>query len=54
MDGRVSPTVAAAVLVSLFVSFALDPMLSSRWYDPARRIAPAIKRWRAAADNQTA
>src|SRR6185436_2545835 len=26
-------TVAAAVLVSLFVSFTLDPMLSSRWYD---------------------
>jgi HAE1 family hydrophobic/amphiphilic exporter-1 len=28
-------TVAFAVLVSLFVSFTLDPMLSSRWYDPA-------------------
>ncbi len=28
-------TVAAAVLVSLFVSFTLDPMLSSRWVDPA-------------------
>ncbi len=27
-------TVAAAVLVSLLVSFTLDPMLSSRWYDP--------------------
>ena len=27
-------TVAAAVLVSLFVSFTLDPMLSSRWVDP--------------------
>ncbi len=27
-------TVAAAVLVSLFVSFTLDPMLSSRWADP--------------------
>ena len=27
-------TVAAAVLVSLFVSFTLDPMLSSRWHDP--------------------
>jgi HAE1 family hydrophobic/amphiphilic exporter-1 len=26
--------VAFAVLVSLFVSFTLDPMLSSRWYDP--------------------
>jgi hydrophobic/amphiphilic exporter-1 (mainly G- bacteria), HAE1 family len=29
-------TVAAAVLVSLFVSFTLDPMLSSLWRDPAR------------------
>ncbi len=28
-------TVAFAVLVSLFVSFTLDPMLSSRWYDPS-------------------
>lgn len=27
-------TVAFAVLVSLFVAFTLDPMLSSRWYDP--------------------
>jgi HAE1 family hydrophobic/amphiphilic exporter-1 len=27
-------TVAFAVLVSLFVSFTLDPMLSSKWYDP--------------------
>ncbi len=27
-------TVAAAVIVSLFVSFTLDPMLSSRWVDP--------------------
>ena len=27
-------TVAFAVLVSLFVSFTLDPMLSSRWHDP--------------------
>jgi hydrophobic/amphiphilic exporter-1 (mainly G- bacteria), HAE1 family len=27
-------TVAAAVMVSLFVSFTLDPMLSSRWVDP--------------------
>jgi HAE1 family hydrophobic/amphiphilic exporter-1 len=26
--------VAAAVLISLFVSFTLDPMLSSVWYDP--------------------
>jgi HAE1 family hydrophobic/amphiphilic exporter-1 len=28
-------TVGCAVLVSLYVSFTLDPMLSSRWYDPA-------------------
>ncbi|HET7841096.1 MAG TPA: efflux RND transporter permease subunit, partial [Terriglobia bacterium] len=28
-------TVGFAVVVSLFVSFTLDPMLSSRWYDPA-------------------
>jgi len=27
-------TVAFAVFISLFVSFTLDPMLSSRWYDP--------------------
>jgi hydrophobic/amphiphilic exporter-1 (mainly G- bacteria), HAE1 family len=27
-------TVAFAVIVSLFVSFTLDPMLSSIWYDP--------------------
>jgi HAE1 family hydrophobic/amphiphilic exporter-1 len=35
-------TVAFAVLVSLFVSFTLDPMLSSRWVDPD--IARAGKR----------
>jgi HAE1 family hydrophobic/amphiphilic exporter-1 len=28
-------TVSFAVLISLYVSFTLDPMLSSRWYDPA-------------------
>ena len=28
-------TVAAAVLISMFVSFTLDPMLSSIWEDPA-------------------
>ncbi len=27
-------TVASAVAASLFVSFTLDPMLSSRWFDP--------------------
>ncbi len=30
-------TVAVAVLVSLFVSFTLDPMLSSVWHDPPSR-----------------
>ena len=53
-------TVAFAVLVSLFVSFTLDPMLSSVWYDPdamehgeearrhagpVRRITLAFDRW---------
>ncbi|MBV7410763.1 efflux RND transporter permease subunit [Maritimibacter sp. DP1N21-5] len=28
-------TVAVAVVISLFVSFTLDPMMSSVWYDPA-------------------
>ncbi len=28
-------TVAAAVLISMFVSFTLDPMLSAVWHDPA-------------------
>ena len=28
-------TIVAAVLVSMFVSFTLDPMLSSIWHDPA-------------------
>ena len=28
-------TIAAAVLISMFVSFTLDPMLSSVWHDPA-------------------
>lgn len=30
-------TVSVAVLISLFVSFTLDPMLSSVWYDPDAR-----------------
>ncbi|HYH38852.1 MAG TPA: efflux RND transporter permease subunit [Azospirillum sp.] len=48
-------TVSAAVLISLFVSFTLDPMLSSVWYDPAAhgkhgrgpfgRIAQWFERW---------
>lgn len=35
-------TVGFAVLVSLYVSFTIDPMLSSRWYDPAAD--PAVPR----------
>jgi len=35
-------TIACAVLVSLFVSFSLDPMLSAYWPDPHRAIPP---RW---------
>jgi HAE1 family hydrophobic/amphiphilic exporter-1 len=30
-------TVSVAVLISLFVAFTLDPMMSSVWYDPAGR-----------------
>ena len=38
-------TIVAAVLISMFVSFTLDPMLSSVWHDPAihaegKRVAP--------------
>ncbi len=35
-------TVSVAVLISLFVSFTLDPMLSSVWYDPSAM--PGVKR----------
>jgi HAE1 family hydrophobic/amphiphilic exporter-1 len=28
-------TIVAAVLISMFVSFTLDPMLSSVWHDPS-------------------
>ncbi len=41
-------TVSFAVLVSLFVSFTLDPMLSSRWHDPsihARGRRKGLARW---------
>ncbi|MTH77045.1 efflux RND transporter permease subunit [Paracoccus aestuariivivens] len=31
-------TVAVAVLISLFISFTLDPMLSSVWHDPDSRL----------------
>jgi HAE1 family hydrophobic/amphiphilic exporter-1 len=30
-------TIVAAVLISMFVSFTLDPMLSSIWHDPAAK-----------------
>ncbi|RXL63949.1 efflux RND transporter permease subunit, partial [Citrobacter sp. AAK_AS5] len=33
-----------AVLVSMFVSFTLDPMLSSRWHDPDT-VKPLEKRF---------
>ena len=36
-------TVAVAVLVSLFVSFTLDPMLSSVWHDPPDRASVASR-----------
>ena len=38
-------TISAAVLISMFVSFTLDPMLSSVWHDPAahgRRPGPPV------------
>jgi hydrophobic/amphiphilic exporter-1 (mainly G- bacteria), HAE1 family len=35
-------TIAVSVLVSLFVSFSLDPMLSAYWPDPA---IPTAERW---------
>jgi HAE1 family hydrophobic/amphiphilic exporter-1 len=38
-------TVVAAVLISLFVSFTLDPMLSSVWHDPAVHGAKPHGRW---------
>ena len=33
-------TIVAAVLISMFVSFTLDPMLSSIWHDPQAERAP--------------
>ncbi|HWP18333.1 MAG TPA: efflux RND transporter permease subunit [Burkholderiaceae bacterium] len=33
-------TIVAAVLISMFVSFTLDPMLSSVWHDPATHGQP--------------
>jgi hydrophobe/amphiphile efflux-1 (HAE1) family protein len=46
-------TVAVAVLVSLFVSFTLDPMLSSIWHDPdgqKHRQIPLVRHAIAAVD----
>src|SRR6185369_14554600 len=43
-------TVAVAVLVSLFISFTLDPMLSSIWHDPVEtrfKYAPWLGRFMA-------
>ena len=34
-------TIVAAVLISMFVSFTLDPMLSSVWHDPAIHVSGA-------------
>ncbi|MET3132714.1 hydrophobe/amphiphile efflux-1 (HAE1) family protein [Oxalobacteraceae bacterium GrIS 1.11] len=48
-------TVAVAVLVSLFVSFTLDPMLSSVWRDPVRdrfKYAPWLGRMMAAIERR--
>jgi HAE1 family hydrophobic/amphiphilic exporter-1 len=52
-------TIAASVLVSLFVSFSLDPMLSSVWADPAvesgqrGRIGRLLERFNAFVDRLT-
>ncbi|HKW80935.1 MAG TPA: efflux RND transporter permease subunit, partial [Casimicrobiaceae bacterium] len=48
-------TVAVAVLVSLFISFTLDPMLSSVWRDPAAsrfRRVPWLGRFMAGVERQ--
>jgi len=47
-------TVAFAVLVSLFVSFTLDPMLSSRWVDPDVERKGSAMPWRASSTASTA
>ena len=38
-------TIACAVLVSLFVSFSLDPMLSAYWPDPQTEAQGARASW---------
>lgn len=52
-------TVVASVLVSLFISFSLDPMLSSRWGDPVgyqhaakRGISSVLKQFNTWFDHQ--
>jgi hydrophobic/amphiphilic exporter-1 (mainly G- bacteria), HAE1 family len=45
-------TIASAVLISLFVSFTMDPMLSAYWYDPQgmglnRESKTPLKEWMA-------
>ena len=37
-------TIVAAVMISMFVSFTLDPMLSSIWIDPAVQLASQANR----------
>ena len=36
-------TIVAAVLISMFVSFTLDPMLSSIWHDPKSFVEPPVR-----------
>ncbi|AWV89254.1 efflux RND transporter permease subunit [Bradymonas sediminis] len=57
--GPMALTIAAAVFVSLFVSFSLDPMLSAYWKDPEIRqgkrkwLGHKIERFNAWLDGQT-
>ncbi len=37
-------TIVAAVLISMFVSFTLDPMLSSVWHDPSLKPEPGQRK----------
>jgi HAE1 family hydrophobic/amphiphilic exporter-1 len=46
--------VSAAVLISLFVSFTLDPMLSSIWYDPQAHGSGRFTRIVTAAEDRVA
>ena len=47
-------TIACSVLVSLFVSFSLDPMLSAVWHDPRRPIGESARGSRASSTSSTA